>query len=138
MSGIFDKHLLLLSRSLDFRAQRNALLSSNVANVETPGFKARDLVFERELGRAMHAHEPGPLRVTDPRHFDGRTATPLALVKPEVILSATPTTSLDGNTVDLEKEMAKLGENQLSYQALTQMVSHKFSQLKLAIRGEGI
>ncbi len=138
MTGIFDKNIHLLQRSLDFRGKRNALLASNVANVETPGYKARDLVFEKALGRAMRAQEPGPLQVTHPRHLDGRQIVPLALVKPQLIYSATPVTSLDGNSVDLEREMAKLGENQVAYQALAQMISFKISQLKAAIRGDTI
>jgi flagellar basal-body rod protein FlgB len=134
MSGIFDRQITLLEKSLDFRAQRNMLLSSNVANIETPGYKARDLVFEGELGLAMKANVPGPLDVTNPRHLDGRNLTPLDRVKPQLILSANAVGSVDGNSVDLEKEMAKLGENQVAFQALTQMMTQKFLQLRSAIR----
>jgi flagellar basal-body rod protein FlgB len=134
MRGIFDQHLALLQKSLDFRARRNTVLSSNVANVETPGYKARDLVFEQALGAAMQAHLPGPLRVTDNRHLDGRQILPLAEVQPNVIRTSNPVGNLDENSVDLEREMVKLGENQVAYQALTQMVTHKFSQLRLSIR----
>ena len=134
MSKIFDSHVNLLEKSLDFRARRNALLGGNVANVETPGYKAKDMVFEQALGDAMRARQPGPLKVSDPRHFDGQPKIPLDKVSPTVITSATPEGSLDGNTVNLDKEMAKLGENQIAYQALTQMISHKFLLLKAAIR----
>ena len=134
MKGIFDIHLSLLQKSLDFRGRRNVLLASNVANVETPGYKARDMVFEKALGEAMKAREPGPMRVTHPLHFDGRTRTPLKLVEPTVIRTSNPVGSLDGNTVDLEREMAKLGENQIAYHALTQMISFKFQELKAVIR----
>ena len=134
MDRLFDTHMSLISKSLDFRARRNDLLGSNVANVETPGFKAKDMVFEEALGQAMQARQPGPLQVTDPRHMDGRRDIPLNRVTPEVITTATPEGSLDGNTVDLETEMAKLGENQLAYQALSQMIVHKFQLLKTSIR----
>lgn len=134
MRGIFDPHMQLLQRSLDFRSRRNTVLASNIANLETPGYKARDLVFERALGRAMEADQPGPLAVTDPRHLDGRQILPLSQVRPQLIHSANPVGNVDGNTVDLEQEMAKLGENQVAYQALTQMISSKFSQLRLSIR----
>ena len=134
MRGIFDQHLALLSRSLDFRARRNNVLASNIANLETPGYKAKDLVFESALGKAMRANEPGPLEVTDPRHLDGRNILPLSEVKPEIIRTGNPVGNLDENSVDLEREMVKLGENQVVYQALTQMVSHKFAQLRLSIR----
>lgn len=134
MPGIFDTHITLLERSLDFRAQRNALLAGNVANLETPGYKAKDLIFETALAKAMQARTPGPLTVTNPRHLDGRNATPLEMVKPVLIRSGNPIASLDGNSVDIEREMAKIGENQVAYQALIQMLTHKFLALKTAIR----
>lgn len=132
--GLFDRHLQLIHKSLDFRAERNILLSGNVANMETPGYKARDLVFENALGDAMKSQQPGPLNVTNARHLDGRTRTPLQLVQPQQITSANPVGSLDGNSVELEKEMAKLAENQVSFQALTQMMTFKFNQLRTAMR----
>ena len=134
MSKLFDSRITLVSKSLDFRAQRNALLGGNVANVETPGYKSKDLVFEEALGDAMRARQPGPLQVTDPRHMDGRQKIPLERVTPEVITTASPESSLDGNTVDLETEMAKLAENQLAYNALSQMIVHKLQLLKTSIR----
>ena len=134
MRGIFDQHLLLLHKSLDLRARRNNVLASNIANIETPGYKAKDLVFEHALGEAMRATEPGPLELTHARHLDGRQIVPLSTVQPQVIRTSNPVGSVDGNSVDLEREMVKLGENQVAYQALTQMVSQKFAQLRLSIR----
>jgi flagellar basal-body rod protein FlgB len=134
MAGLFDRNVTLLERSLDFRAKRNGLLAANVANVETPGYKAKDLVFEQALAEALHAVRPGPLATDNPRHIQPTNPPPLERVKGSVIDSANPIGSLDGNSVDLEKEMAKLAENQVAYQALVQMISHKFSQLRTAIR----
>lgn len=134
MRGIFDQHMQLLQKSMDFRARRNTVLATNIANIETPGYKAKDLVFEEALGKAMKAHLPGPLDVTNGRHLDGRQILPLSQVRPEVIRTSNPVGNLDENSVDLEREMVKLGENQVNYQALSQMVSHKFSQLRLSIR----
>lgn len=133
MSRLFDIHTQLLERSLNFRSRRNTVLAANVANLETPGYKAKDLVFEEQLGRAMQARQPGPLRVTHPRHMDGSRAVPLHQVEAQQIRSFNPVGSLDGNTVDLEREMAKLGENQVAYQALARMVSHKLGTLKSAV-----
>lgn len=134
MPGIFDRDITLLERSLDFRTKRNNLLSGNIANIETPGYKAKDLVFEQALGAALKSQEPGPMRTTNTRHLDGRDSTPLGLVQPKVIQSANSVGSVDGNSVDLEREMAKLAENQINYQALTSMISHKFMQLRSVIR----
>ncbi len=132
--SLFDRDITLLAKSLDLRARRNTLLASNVANVETPGFKAKDLLFEDALAKALDSQQPGPMQTTNPRHLDGRQSTPLLGVKGEVILASNPVGSVDGNSVDLEKEMAKLAENQVAYQALTEMISRKFSMLRAAVR----
>ena len=134
MAKLFDVQFALLQKSLNFRTKRNSLLASNVANLETPGYKSRDLVFEDALGKALKARMPGPLTVTNAKHLDGSRALPLDLVQPQLIQTATPDAALDGNTVNLETEMAKLAENQLAYQAFSQMISHKFQVLKTAIR----
>ncbi|MDH5751185.1 MAG: flagellar basal body rod protein FlgB [Deltaproteobacteria bacterium] len=138
IQSIFDRHVDLLHKSLDMRSRRNNLLSGNIANVETPGYKSKDLVFEQALGKAMKADIPGPLRITDSRHMDGRGLVPLEQVQPEVILTSNPVGNLDDNSVDLEREMAKLAENQLNYQGLTQMIGHKFAQLRASIREGGV
>ncbi|MCZ6473899.1 MAG: flagellar basal body rod protein FlgB [SAR324 cluster bacterium] len=134
MPKLFDVNFTLLGKSLDFRTRRNALLAGNIANLETPGYKSKDLVFERALGEAIKASQPGPLQVTHPQHMDGRRPIPLVRVQPQVIETASPDAALDQNTVNLETEMAKLAENQVMYQALTRMISSRFQQLKLAIR----
>ena len=134
MAGIFDRDITLLARSLDLRAQRNNLLAGNIANIETPGYKAKDLVFEQALGDALRSKDPSPMVTTNPRHMDGRNPTPLELVQGRMIQSANAVGSADGNSVDLDREMAKLAENQVDYQALTSMISHKFLQLRAVIR----
>lgn len=128
-----SKLMTLMEKSLDFRTQRHDLLSSNVANKDTPGYSAQDLVFENRLEKALHADEPGLLQTTDPRHMDGNNTPPIDLVKARRITSAAPFVGFDGNSVDLDREMAKIAENQLMYNATTQMMSHQFKMLKTAI-----
>ena len=118
---------------MDFRTQRHDLLASNVANKDTPGYSAQDLVFENRLKKALHADEPGLLQTTHPLHMDGNNTPPIDLVKARRITSAAPFVGFDGNSVDLDREMAKMAENQLMYNATTQMVSHHFKMLKAAI-----
>ncbi len=134
MSVLFKNQVhLLAERTLNFRTERHKVLSSNIANQETPGYKAEDLVFENALETALGADEPGPLKVSDPRHMNGNDTTPLAEVEAQRINSATPFADFDGNTVDLDKEMAKMAENQLMYNAGIRMLSHQFKMLKTAI-----
>ncbi len=101
---------LLAQKTLDLRTERHKLLSSNVANLDTPGYQAEDLVFENSLVAALEAETPGPLKVTDERHLDGNDTPLLDTVEGQRIRSATPFADFDGNTVDLDKEMAKMAE----------------------------
>ena len=96
-------------------------------------YQAEDLVFRASLEKALQAEQPGPLKQTDSRHFDGRNTPPLNEVEAQRILSASPYPDFDGNTVDLDREMAKIAENQLMYNATLRMLAHKFRGLKSAI-----
>jgi len=134
MSGLFGNNIFTIAqKSLDFRTSRHDLLASNVANKDTPGYQAEDLVFRASLEKALQAEQPGPLKQTDSRHFDGRNTPPLNEVEAQRILSASPYPDFDGNTVDLDREMAKIAENQLMYNATLRMLAHKFRGLKSAI-----
>ena len=83
--------------------------------------------------KALHSDRPGPLTTTDERHFDGVQPEPLDQVTGQRINSHNPDPRLDGNTVDLDKEMAKLAENQLMFQASQRAITWKFRLLKNAI-----
>ena len=133
MAGIYTKTTTLAQKSLDFRSKRHDLLSSNVANMSTPGYQAEDMVFESTLAAAMNADQPGPLKTNNPRHLDGKTAPPLELAQAQRIRSANPNPSENGNTVDLDREMAKIAENQMMYNASLLMLQHEFRMLKTAI-----
>ncbi len=134
MAGIFgNKIFSLAQKSLDFRTQRHDLLSSNIANKDTPGYHAEDMVFEKSLQKALHADEPGLLQTTNSKHFDGRNTPPIDQVEAQRIQSASPFPDFDGNTVDLDREMAKVAENQLMYNATIRMLTHQFRMLKTTI-----
>ncbi len=134
MAGFLNtKIMTMLEKTLDFRSQRHDLLASNVANKDTPGYHAQDMVFEKNLEKALHADEPGALRTTDPLHMDGNDTPPLDLVQARRITSAAPFVGFDGNTVDLDREMAKIAENQLMYNATTRMINHQFKMIKTVI-----
>ena len=130
---LFDKYFSLLEQSAALRSRKNSIIASNIANRETPGFRAQDLIFEKDLMRALYSDRPGPLKTSDPKHFDGIEREPLELVKGQQINSFNPDPRMDGNTVNLDKEMAKLAENQLMFRATTNALSWKLRLLKLAI-----
>ena len=131
--NLFDKNLAMLGQSLQMRTRRSELLASNIANRETPGYRAQDLVFEKQLKEALHSDRPGPLQTNDSRHFDGIRKEPIESVEGLQINSYNPDPRMDGNTVDIDKEMAKLAENQIMFQAATRAVNWKLRALKSAI-----
>jgi flagellar basal-body rod protein FlgB len=134
---IFDRNMAMLEKAMELRSKRNSMIAANIANRETPGYRAQDLVFEKALDTALYSNKPGDLKVSDPRHFDGRQEIPIEDVSGTQINSHNPDPRMDGNTVNLDKEMAKLAENQLMYQAAARSVNWKFRLLKSAIMEGG-
>ncbi|MBU2510895.1 flagellar basal body rod protein FlgB [bacterium] len=134
---LFDKNLTMLEKSMELRSRRNSMIAANVANRETPGYRAQDLVFEKELNNALHSDQPGPLNVTDQRHFDGVRREAIEDVTGTQINSFNPDPRTDGNTVSLDKEMAKLAENQLMYEVSVRSINWKLRLLKSAIMEGG-
>jgi flagellar basal-body rod protein FlgB len=121
---LFDKTIDTLSKSLDLHLLRQSVISDNIANAETPGFKARRVQFEDELQRAVDATETGAI---GPEIND---------VQPNIVQEPNSERGQDLNTVDMDREMAAMTKNDVQYSAATQMVNKKFLFLKYAI-GEG-
>lgn len=128
----FDNALGIHPLALQFRNQRAELLASNLANADTPNYKARDMDFQSVLKQAQQAKVQ--LATTQPGHMQApNTGGALGAVPQYRIPSQA---SLDGNTVDAEQEQVRYTENALSYQFSLRLVSDKFSGLNDAIRGE--
>ncbi len=129
----FDSALGIHDKALLVRARRGEILASNLANADTPGYKARDIDFREALARASgNSHGGLALKVTNERHIRGFAPGP----EPELRYRVPLQPSLDGNTVDTQLEKAAFAENALQYQTTLQFLSSKFRGLKLAIRGE--
>lgn len=134
MAKIFDNTILALSKSLDLRSQKQTILSSNIANAETPGYQAKAIDFETQLSRALSLGKQ-QLKRTHSRHLG---AGPIVeSVRPEIYNDPNNVVREDGNTVDRDAEMVKLAENQLMYNASTEAIRKKFALLKYAITEGG-
>lgn len=132
--GMFDSTVNLLGNSLDLRAQRQKLLSSNIANQETPGYRAVDINFEQEMKKAERSMPSGHLTGTNMRHIS--TGSPSTLV-PTVVDRVTDLEGYDKNSVGIEAEMARLSENSIMYKTSAQMLKYKFNLLMTAIKEGG-
>jgi len=134
MDSGFDPVIGALNTSLNLRLTNQNVISSNIANADTPGFKAKAMEFESALREALNVGDELPSVETHPRHIVHRPTDP---VGPEIYDDPNGVESLDGNTVDRAAEMAKLAENQLLYDASAEMLKRKLGMLKYAITEGG-
>lgn len=131
MSDLFDKTTKGLATSINMRQLRHNLISSNVANAETPGFHAKKLDFEDSLRRALDTDQLRGVSVTHPEHFPIAPAG-MQGVRPDIYDNPEAAINNDGNTVDLEKEMSGLAENSIMYRAALELINKKIAALKYA------
>lgn len=130
-----DKTLKALTTALSFREMRQELISSNVANANTPGFKAKKIDFEEALARALDVDGQMKMNAVDDRHFNVGSGG-FNNLEPEIYDNPNGVVSENGNTVDVEAEMAKMAENKLMYDALVQLINKKMGIMKYAITNE--
>jgi flagellar basal-body rod protein FlgB len=131
---LFNETISLLERSLDLRSLNHRVLSANIANMDTPKYKAFELMVEEEINRGRSPSRSMQLIRTNPNHFPMNTI-PVDRIK---LQEANPTGfSLrgDGNTVDVDRTMGALAENSILYRTAAQLVSDKLKGLLNAIRG---
>ena len=125
-----DKALGIHQPALLLRSRRSALLADNIANADTPNYKARDMDFRAELERATGGS--GALDVTHPMHIPAH-GSGLFLGEPAYRVPNQP--SVDGNTVDTQREKAVFLDNALRYQASITFLDGKIRSLREALRG---
>ena len=132
--GLFKGTLPLLEKALDLRSLKHNVTVSNIANKDTPNYKAFDLVVEEELEKVMGSGKELELKRSRQGHLPG-SGVGGGAVRLEIDNTSQLSLKRDGNTVNIDKEMAKLSENNLMYNALAQIISKKFQGLKNVIQG---
>ncbi|KAF6693328.1 MULTISPECIES: flagellar basal body rod protein FlgB [Pseudomonas] len=137
MSINFEKALGSAERALLFRSQRSEVLSNNIANADTPNFKARDLEFSAVLASQTKGSlgTPFSLKTTNPKHI---SVNELASdIHGGALLYSTPNQpSIDQNTVDQQVEVAKYTENEIHFETAFTRLNGAFKGLVKALRGE--
>jgi flagellar basal-body rod protein FlgB len=131
---IFDKTIRLLQRSLDLRGARQRVIASNLANEETPGYRASELTFMDQLQSAHKGRLPVVMAATQSRHFGVHGSQGVQAVTGKLSEVHAGDLPLDANSVNLELEMAKLSENAMQYNAAATILAKKFQGLLSAIR----
>jgi flagellar basal-body rod protein FlgB len=135
MSISFDKALGIHEQALSFRAQRAEVLANNLANADTPNYKARDLDFAAVLASQSDKTKNGSfsLERTNAKHIEAQGLS----AGDEALLYRTPSQpSIDQNTVDAQIEQANYAQNSVNFQASFTLLNSKFKGLVSAIRGE--
>ena len=120
----------VLEKALAAASLRHKVISNNIANVNTPGFKKSDVVFENELAMAMSGGRAAMSR-THSRHLPGRSGGQI----PAIVTDNATSLRTDGNNVDIDAEMAGIAKNSIYYDAVAQQLGRYFSNLKSAISG---
>ena len=123
---LFSKTISLLGNAAGYRVDRHNLLTSNLANIQTPGYKTKDISFEQQLQAALPDRNQMQLARTSARHLPVYDAT--GKIRPQIV---------SGGEVDLDKQMARLTENNLLYTALVQLLGGKYRLIRETIEQGG-
>ena len=135
MSISFDKALGIHEKALGFRAQRAEVLANNIANADTPNYKARDMDFSSVLAAESDKQQNGRIALdrTNNRHIE---AEGLAMMDDTLQYRTPMQPSIDQNTVDAQIEQSNYTENAVGFQASFTLLNSKFKGLVSALRGE--
>ena len=127
---LFSNTFTSLEQALNYSSIKQKVISQNIANADTPNYKAQDVSFkavlQNELGQNFTTNR------TDTRHIDfsdSSAANPAIITRPNVQYNN------NGNSVDLDQEMSDLAKNQIYYDALVEQENNKFAALKNVISG---
>jgi flagellar basal-body rod protein FlgB len=121
-----DSTITGLEQALNRSSLTQKVIAQNIANVDTPNYKAQEVTFNQALNDALTA------RKTDPRDFSFSTED-----QTRIVTDNSTTLQNNGNNVDIDKEMVNLAKNQLNYQAYAEAISRKFNQYNIVLGGSG-
>ncbi len=133
MADIFGGSFKNISKVLDLCQLRHNILTANIANAETPHYKAYDLSFKNQLKEALEKSDAEiRLVCTNPKHISLQVQS-IEDIKPQIVQISSSIPGLDKNTVDIDYQMSQMAENTMRYQVLVQTLVKKFAELKTAI-----
>lgn len=125
--NLFSNSITSLERGLDYAALKQKTIADNIANVDTPNYKAKEVDFKKIMEESQSDFQNTK---TDHRHFDFSTQS-----SGPVISARNTSYNENGNSVDLDAEMSKMAQNQIYYNALTDRLNSKYSSLTNLIKG---
>ncbi len=135
MKSLFGRHIHLQAKVLDMRLERQNVVAGNLANIKTPGYKARRLEFEEDLQAALGLASQGKMTRTNPNHLPAKfdpnsfSADFIKNMRPRVVQGE--------DAVDLDKEMTAMAKNTLLYNTVVTTLHKNFEGLKTIISEGG-
>lgn len=136
IDGILSSDVFqIMEKSLNAAAMQQKMISNNIANVDTPGYKRSEVVFQTKLDQLLNNRGKTifPLSVTNKMHIPAVETFTLDKVSPEIVMNTETSLRTDGNNVDIDSEMSKMAENTAYYGTIAQLVSLKLGMLQSAI-----
>lgn len=131
--SVIDRAFSIHDDAMQLRSRRSSILAANIANADTPDYKARDMDFSAMMKLAQSGQDSNfKMSRTNERHLSATMVQGDPNIKYRNPLQA----SLDGNTVDMHAEQARFSQNAVQYQTSLTMLNSKISGLKLAIKGQ--
>jgi flagellar basal-body rod protein FlgB len=130
LDTLFDRSVAGLSRTMDLTWKRNQALSANIANAETPQYRAIDVSFGNELEKAFDA-QSGSLAQTNASHTDNHSTQGDTS---RLVRDLSGPTKPDGNNVDLDLQMGRLAQNSGDYSNAARLIRRQIGLLRTAIR----
>ncbi|SHF51422.1 flagellar basal body rod protein FlgB [Ornithinibacillus halophilus] len=127
---LFGGTVQQLQQSLNYASKKNQVISNNIANVDTPGYKAQEVVFKNVLNDKLANSLPAARTHTKHIPFNHNPSPGF-----QITTNNNTTYNHNGNNVDIDKEMTDLAKNQIYYQSLVDRINGKFSSLQTVIRG---
>src|SRR5688572_11175291 len=120
----------LQMESLNHRMVRNEVSTANLANSEVPGYRAVGYDFEEQLASLMDQDDPFAMKTSNPKHLKNEFTEANGEIKPDVYVRPTESIPEDGNTVDVDKEMAIMSQNQILYRGAVELLNRKLAMLR--------
>ncbi len=133
MDFLQDSTLTAMGNYMNRLSKRQQIVASNVANIDTPGYKTKDISFHATMGELL-MQGATPMKASRPEHL-AMGEWSFAPLEPEVFEVAGLPSRPDKNNVDIDKEMLKLGETSFGFSMMTQLLRAKFRTIGSSING---
>lgn len=132
---VFAKTDAVLEESLNQRLIKQNVITSNISNAQTPGYRALGYEFEQQLRAAVGNDGQMKIQATDDRHFKHQGLTVNGDLRGDLHVKPSESIGNDGNSVDLDAEMADLAWNQTVYRATVELLNRRLGMLRYGING---